>query len=66
MLLGALRKHERWWVGQGELCTLPEKSHSLGGSATCGVVVGGEHAEGMCTPGHQVMWDDGRGLQKCC
>ena len=31
MLLGALRKHERWWVGQGELCTLPEKSHSLGG-----------------------------------
>ena len=53
------------WV-KAVLCTLPEKSHSLGGSATCGVVVGGEHAEGMCTPGHQVMWDDGRGLQKCC
>ena len=50
-------------VGGSELCTLPEKSHSLGGSAICGVVVGGEHAEGMCTPG---MWDDGRGLQKCC
>ena len=60
MLVGALRMHERCWVGQGELCTLPEKSHSLGGFSNS------EHAEGMCTPGHQVMWDDGRGLQKCC
>ena len=20
----------------------------------------------VCTPGHQVVWDHGRGLQKCC